>query len=365
MEERVYNFSAGPAVLPLPVLKKAQEDLLCLPGAGASILEISHRSKTFDAILAAAQANIRKLYNIPENYQILFLQGGALTQFALIPLNLAKGTGKKADYIVTGTWSKKASGESKIVGPTNVVWDGKEKSGFTRDPSADEYQLDTDAAYCYITSNETIEGVEWQSEPETGGIPLICDASSNVFSRPLDIAKYGLLYACAQKNAGPAGVTMLIIRDDLLERSGDDLPTMFNYKKLAAGNSMVNTPPTFAIYMLRLVTDWLLNDIGGLDNMFKLNKEKAALLYETIDASNGFYRGHADKAFRSIMNVPFRLPSEELDNKFKAEAQAVGLATLGGHRSVGGLRASIYNAMPKEGVEKLAAFMVDFAKKNA
>ena len=364
MEERVYNFSAGPAVLPLPVLKKAQEELLCLPGAGASILEISHRSKTFDAILAAAQANIRKLYQVPENYQILFLQGGALTQFGLIPMNFMKGTGKTAEYIVTGTWSKKASGESKIVGPTQVIWDGKEKTGFTRDPSAEEYTISPDAAYCYITSNETIEGVEWPTEPVTGNVPLVCDASSTVFSRPLDITKYGLLYACAQKNAGPAGVTMLIMRDDLVERSGDDLPTMLNYKKLAAGNSMVNTPPTFAIYMLKLVTDWLLEEIGGLDKMYALNQAKAKLLYDVIDSSNGFYRGHADKAFRSIMNVPFRLPSEELDNKFKTEAAAVGLCTLGGHRSVGGLRASIYNAMPKAGVEKLAAFMTDFAKKN-
>ena len=364
MEERVYNFSAGPAVLPLSVLKKAQEELLCLPGAGASILEISHRSKTFDAIIGAADANIRKLYAIPENYSILFLQGGALTHFAMIPMNILRGTEQAADYFVTGTWSKKASGEAKTQGKVNVVWDGKEQSGFTRKPKTGEYTVDPNAAYCYITSNETIEGVAWPAEPEVGNVPLVCDASSNVFSHPLDINKYGILFACAQKNAGPAGVTMLIVRNDLLERSGDDLPTMFNYKKLAAGNSMVNTPPTFAIYMLKLVTDWLIDDIGGLANMEKLNKEKAALLYDVIDASEGYYKGHAVKEYRSIMNVPFHLPSEELDNKFKTEAAAVGLTTLGGHRSVGGLRASIYNAMPKAGVEKLAQFMVDFRKNN-
>lgn len=365
MQERVYNFAAGPAVLPLSVLKRAQEELLCLPGAGASILEISHRSKTFDAIINGAQENIRKLYDIPENYKILFMQGGALTHFAMIPMNILRNTGKKADYIVTGTWSKKASGEAKTQGGVNVVWDGKEKSNFTRDPSADEYSLNPDAAYVYLTSNETIEGVQWPTEPETNGLPLVCDSSSDIFSRPIDIAKYGILFACAQKNAGPAGVTMIIIRDDLLERSGDDLPTMFNYKKQAAGNSMVNTPPCFAIYMLKLVTDWLISDIGGLAAMKRLNEEKAAVLYRVIDQSNGFYKGHAAKEFRSMMNVPFRLPSEELDNRFKAEAQEVGLSTLGGHRSVGGLRASIYNAMPKEGVEKLAAFMEEFMRKNA
>ncbi len=363
MEERVFNFSAGPAVMPLPVLEKAQKDFLCLPGAGASILEISHRSKTFDAIINGAKDNIRKLYNIPENYKILFMQGGALTQFALIPINL--GMRKAPDYIVSGTWSKKASGEAKTQGPVNVVWDGKAADGtFLRKPKSDEYTLNNDAPYCYITSNETIEGVEWQTEPETGNVPLVCDASSNIFSRPLDINKYGLLYACAQKNAGPAGVTLLILREDLLERSSDNLPSLFSYKKMEAGNSMVNTPPTFAIYMLKLVTEWLLNDIGGLEKMYLLNQKKAKILYDVIDASDGFYRGHADKAYRSLMNVPFRLPSEELDNKFKSEAAAAGLASLGGHRSVGGLRASIYNAMPIEGVEKLAVFMEEF-KKNA
>ena len=362
-EERVFNFAAGPAVLPLPVLKKAQEEFLCLPGAGASILEISHRTKTFDAIINGAQDNIRKLYNIPENYKILLMQGGSLTHFAMIPMNILRNSGKKADYIVTGTWSKKSAAEAKTQGDVNIVWDGKAASNFTREPAPSEYKIDADALYTYICSNETIEGVQWPTEPNTG-LPLVCDSSSDIFSRPIDINKYGVLFACAQKNAGPAGVTMIIIRDDFVERSGDDLPTMFNYKKQAAGNSMVNTPPCFAIYMLKLVTDWLINDIGGLEKMKAINEKKAAMLYSVIDASDGFYKGHAAKEFRSMMNVPFRLPSEELDNKFKTDAQAVGLCTLGGHRSVGGLRASIYNAMPAEGVEKLATFMEDFMKKN-
>ena len=363
MEQRVYNFSAGPAVLPLSVLQKAQEELLCLPGVGASVLEISHRSKPFEAIINAAEANIRQLYGIPDNYRVLFLQGGAIMQFAMIPMNILKGSGKSADYIVTGSWSKKAISEAKTQGECKVVWDGKDTS-FKRKPAASELKLDKSAAYCYFCSNETIEGIQWPSEPDAGDVPLVCDASSDVFCRPLDIAKYGILFACAQKNAGPAGVTIVIMRDDLVAKSDDNIPSLLNYKKMAEAKSLLNTPPCFSIYMVKLVTDWLLNDIGGLANMETVNKEKAALLYDVIDASGGFYKGHADKEFRSIMNVPFRLPSEELDKKFQDEAKAVGLTTLGGHRSVGGLRASIYNAMPREGVVKLADFMKDFAKKN-
>ena len=363
MQERLYNFSAGPAVMPVSVLKKAQEELLCLPGVGASILEISHRSKPFDAIINGAQENVRKLLNIPENYKILMLQGGALTHFAMIPMNILLNSGKSADYIVSGTWSKKAASEAKTQGTVNVVWDGKE-GGFRRKPAQSELNLNPDAAYCYIAANETIEGVQWQQFPETGNVPLVADASSEIFSRPVDITKFGVLFACAQKNAGPAGVTMIIIRDDLLERSSDTLPSMFNYKKMADANSMLNTPPCFAIYMLKLVTDWLLDDIGGLEKMDQINREKAKLLYDTIDQSNGYYTGHADKEFRSIMNVPFRLATPELDKKFQDEAKEVGLMTLGGHRSVGGLRASIYNAMPREGVVALCDFMREFAKKN-
>ncbi|MDR0869912.1 MAG: 3-phosphoserine/phosphohydroxythreonine transaminase [Planctomycetaceae bacterium] len=361
--ERTYNFSAGPAVLPLPVLKKAQEELLCLPGAGASVMEISHRSKQFEPIISGAETNIRKVLNIPDNYTVLFLQGGALLQFAMIPMNILVGTGKKADYIITGSWTKKAHSEAKLVGDVNVIYDGKDH-GYRRKPSAAEAKINADAAYAYICLNETIEGVQYQTVPDTGDVPLVADASSEIFSRPIDVSRFGILYACAQKNAGPAGVTVVIIRNDLLERSGEKVPSLLNYKKLAENKSMLNTPPTFAVYMVKLVTDWLLNDIGGLDKMYAINKEKAALLYEVIDNSNGFYKGHADKEFRSLMNVPFRLPSEELDKKFQDEAKTVGLATLGGHRSVGGLRASIYNAMPRDGVVALRDFMLDFAKKS-
>ncbi|HBT76133.1 MAG TPA: 3-phosphoserine/phosphohydroxythreonine transaminase [Planctomycetaceae bacterium] len=363
MQDRVFNFSAGPAVLPLSVLQKAREELLCLPGFGASVLEISHRSKPFEAIISAAEENIRKLLAIPSNYRVLFLQGGAILQFAMIPMNILKGSGKSADYIVTGSWSKKALSEGKTQGECNVAWDGKDTQ-FKRKPSAGELTLNPNAAYCYFCSNETIEGIQWQAEPDTGDVPLVCDSSSDIFCRPVDVSKYGILYACAQKNVGPAGVTVVIIRDDLVAKSDDNLPSLLNYKKLDAAKSLLNTPPCFAIYMVKLVTDWLLEEVGGLEKMYAINKEKASLLYGVIDASNGFYTGHAEKEFRSIMNVPFRLPSEELDKKFQEEAKTVGLTTLGGHRSVGGLRASIYNAMPREGVVKLAAFMKDFAKKN-
>lgn len=363
MQERLYNFSAGPAVMPLSVLKQAQSEFLCLPGVGASVLEISHRSKPFEAILNAAGQNTRQLLNLPDNYQVLFMQGGALTHFSMIPMNILAGTEKSANYIVSGSWSKKAASEAKTQGAVKVIWDGKE-GGYRRKPNPTEYQVDPNAAYCYIASNETIEGVQWQQIPNTGNVPLVCDASSDIFSRPLDVSPFGLLFACAQKNAGPAGVTILIIRDDLLERSAESLPSLFNYKKVAEADSMLNTPPCFAIYMFKLVTDWLLNDIGGLARMEEMNQEKAKLLYNAIDESNGFYTGHAEVEYRSMMNVPFRLPSEELDKKFQAEAKEVGLITLGGHRSVGGLRASIYNAMPREGVVALSDFMRDFAKKN-
>lgn len=359
--DRTYNFSAGPAVLPLSVLKKAQEEFLCLPGAGASVLEVSHRSKTFEPIIAGAEANVRKLLNIPENYRVLFLQGGALLQFAMLPMNLLQG--KRADYVVSGTWSKKALSEAKLVGEMNVVWDGKD-GGYRRKPGAVETPFSSDAAYAYICSNETIEGVQYQEFPATGNIPLVCDASSDFFSRPIDVTQFGAIFACAQKNCGPAGVTIVIMRNDLVERSNDKIPSLLNYKKISEAQSMLNTPPCFAIYMVKLVTDWLINEIGGLESMYQINMEKAALLYEAIDYSNGFYKGHANKEFRSIMNVPFRLPSEELDKKFQADAQKAGLTTLGGHRSVGGLRASIYNAMPREGVVALRDFMADFAKAN-
>ncbi|MDO5309743.1 MAG: 3-phosphoserine/phosphohydroxythreonine transaminase [Planctomycetia bacterium] len=362
MSERMYNFSAGPAVLPVSVLKRAQEELLCLPGCGASILEISHRSKQFGEILARTKANVRELLNVPDNYQILFLQGGALTQFAMLPMNIIRNTGKSADYIVSGNWSKKAASEARTQGQVNVIWDNKEE-GYVRKPTDEELHTTPGAAYCYYCANETIEGIQYPREPKVE-LPLFCDASSEIFSRPVDIEKYGVLYACAQKNAGPAGVTLVIMRDDFVAMSADDLPSMFSYKKLAEKDSMLNTPPTFGIYIMQLVTDWL-KEQGGLQAMYERNLEKAKLLYDVIDASNGFYRVHGNKEYRSFMNVSFRLPTEELDKQFQAEAKNYNLTSLNGHRSVGGERASIYNAMPREGVVALRDFMLEFAKKNA
>ncbi|MDR1383332.1 MAG: 3-phosphoserine/phosphohydroxythreonine transaminase [Planctomycetaceae bacterium] len=361
MQDRVYNFSAGPAVLPLTVLKRAKEELVSLPGVGISILEVSHRSKPFEEIMEAAEINIRKLLNIPNNYRVLFLQGGALLQFAMVPMNILGG--KSADYLVTGTWSKTALGEAKTQGTINTIWDGSETK-FTRNPVAGELSVNPNAAYCYLTSNETIQGVQWQAYPNTGNVPLVCDASSDIFCRPTDISKFGIYFACAQKNAGPAGVTIVIIRDDLMERVPANLPKLLNYKVLAEGKSMVNTPPCFSIYMVQLVTEWLLDHIGGLDKMYERNLEKAKLLYDAIDNSGGFYRGHAVKEDRSLMNVPFVLANDDLTKPFLEEAKTHKLVQLSGHRSVGGCRASIYNAMPLEGVAALRDFMADFAKTN-
>jgi len=361
MENRVYNFSAGPAVLPLPVLKKAQEELLCLPGVGSSVLEISHRSKPFMEIIEQAEANLRTLYAIPDNYKVLFLQGGAQLQFAMIPMNIMQGN--VGEYILTGSWGKKALAQAKTQGETKVVWDGAD-SKYSTLPTADQLTCSENAAYVHITSNETIEGVQFTEEPNTGDVPLICDSSSDILCRPVDIEKYGVLYACAQKNAGPAGVTVVIIREDLLERTPTGLPVMLDLKKLADSKSLLNTPPCFSIYVLKLVTDWLLNDIGGLAKMYDMNKEKAGLLYDTVDSSDGFYVGHASPDCRSIMNVSFRMQTPELDAKFIKEAAAQGLTTLKGHRSVGGCRASIYNAMPREGVVQLRDFMAEFLKNN-
>jgi phosphoserine aminotransferase len=361
MQDRVYNFSAGPAVLPLSVLKRAKEELVSLPGVGISVLEISHRSKPFEEIIEAAETNIRKLLNVPDNYRVLFLQGGALLQFAMIPMNILGG--KSADYLVTGTWSKTAIGEAKTQGTIHTIWDGAETK-FTRNPVAGEFSVNPDAAYCYLTSNETIQGVQWQTYPNTGKTPLVCDASSDIFCRPTDVSQFGIYFACAQKNVGPAGVTIVVIRDDLLERTPSHLPKLLNYKTLAEGKSMVNTPPCFSIYMVQLVAEWLLDHIGGLDKMYERNLEKAKLLYDAIDNSGGFYRGHAVKEDRSIMNVPFVLANDDLTKPFLEEAKTHKLTQLSGHRSVGGCRASIYNAMPLEGVVALRDFMGDFAKKN-
>ncbi len=364
MTERVYNFSAGPAVLPLPALEEAQRDLLALPGVGSSILEISHRSKTFSAIIEQAEQNLRDLLAIPESYRVLFLQGGAQMQFAMVPINFLRGSGKSADYILTGSWGKKAMKEAKTQGKVRVAWDG-DAVQLKRLPTQDELDLDPDAVYVHITSNETIQGVQFAAEPEVGDVPLVCDSSSDFLWRRVPIDRYGILYACAQKNAGPAGVTVVIIRDDLVRRVPDDLPSMLSYRTLADAKSLFNTPPVFAVYMVKLVTDWLLKEIGGLDKMHQINQHKAKLLYDAVDQSGGFYSGHAEPASRSIMNVTFRLPSETLETQFLEEAESRGLTALKGHRSVGGCRASIYNAMPIEGVTALRDFMLEFHDKHA
>jgi len=358
MTQRIYNFSAGPAVLPLAVLEEAQRDLVALPGVGMSVLEISHRSKAFDEIIQGCEANIRKLAGISENYHILFLQGGASLQFSMVPMNLMP-EGGKADYVITGSWSKKAIKEAQKVGQVNVAA-STESENFTRVPNQSELKLDPGASYVHITTNETIHGVEWKYDPETGDVPVVADASSDIFGRPIDVNKYGLIYAGAQKNLAPAGVALVFIRDDLLARSPQGMHTMLNYNTHAKDKSLYNTPPVFTIYVMGLVMKWLLAQ-GGLEAAEKRNSEKASLIYDVIDSS-GFYRGHAQPDCRSLMNVTFRLPSEDLEKQFVSEATKAGLDGLKGHRSVGGIRASIYNAFPKDGVEALVAFMKEFER---
>lgn len=362
MTKRVYNFSPGPAVLPLKVLEQAQESLLALPGIGISPLEISHRHKWFDGVLAETKSTLRELLGVPSNYQIVFLQGGANLQFSMIPTNFLRESGKTADYVVTGTWGGKAKEEAAKEGTVNVAWDGK-ATNYDHLPAASEVKLTPDAAYVHITSNETIQGVQFPANPTFGDAPLINDLSSDFLCRPVDISKYAMLYACAQKNAGIAGVTICIIRDDLLERIPKNLPTMLDYRTHTKNDSVFNTPPVFAIHVFNLILQWLKNDIGGLAKMEALNKEKCGLLYETLDGT--FYRGHAKPECRSLMNVTFNLPSEDLDKAFLKGAEARDLFELKGHRSVGGMRASIYNAMPIEGVRALRDFMVEFRKQHS
>ncbi len=358
---RIFNFGAGPAVLPEPVLEEVQRDLLSLPGAGMSILEVSHRSKTFEEILNGAVADIRRLAAVPANYRILFLGGGASLQFSMVPMNLLPAD-HSADYVVTGVWSKKAVKEAQKVGMVSIAAT-TEDEGFARIPEQSELKLDPEAAYVHITTNNTIYGTEWHREPEVGRVPLVADVSSDVFSRPIDVSRYALLYAGAQKNLGPAGVTLVVIREDLLPRCPQGLPTMLDYNTHAKDNSLYNTPPAFAIYVVRLVVKWMLES-GGLEAVGRVNAEKAQALYDAIDSSGGFYRPHAKPGSRSNMNVAFRLPSEDLEKAFVAEAAKQGFGGLKGHRSVGGIRASIYNAMPKKGVEALVGFMKEFAGKN-
>lgn len=362
MTKRVYNLNPGPAVLPEPVLEEMKEDLISLPGVGMSILEVSHRSSAFENILNGAIEDMRKLANIPKDYHILFVGGGASLQFSMVPMNFMPPA-NKADYIVTGAWSKKAVKEAKRIGSVNIAA-STESETFKRIPKQDELKLDPEASYVHFTSNNTIFGTQFSTEPSVGKVPLICDASSDIFSKEIDVSKYSLIYAGAQKNLGPAGVTLVIVKDDMLTRCSDSLHTMLNYKTHTENNSLYNTPPAFAIYTVGLVLKWLLKN-GGIDAMAKLNDEKAKLLYDCIDNSDGYYRGHAEKESRSKMNIPFRLPSEELEKKFVKESADAGFAGLKGHRSVGGLRASIYNAFPLQGVKDLIEFMKEYQKKNS
>ncbi len=357
---RVYNFSPGPAVLPEAVLQKAKEEMLDWQGSGMSVMEMSHRDKEFMSIAANAERNLRELLAIPANYKVLFLQGGASSQFAAIPMNLLRGK-TTADYINTGEWSKKAIGEAKRYCSVNVAGTS-EASKFTTVPQQSELKLNKDAAYVHYTPNETIGGVEFNYLPETGNVPLVADLSSTILSRPIDVTKFGLIYAGAQKNIGPAGLTVVIVRDDLIGDTLAGTPTMFSYKIQAENESMYNTPPTYAWYLAGLVFEWVKQQ-GGLTKMAEINKRKAMKLYNYIDES-GFYKNPVDPKCRSWMNVPFTLKDAALDEAFLKEAKAVKLTTLKGHRSVGGMRASIYNAMPEAGVDALVAFMADFAKRK-
>ena len=357
---RIFNFSAGPAVLPLEVLEEARENLLSLPGVGMSILEISHRSKPFDEVIQGAEADIRTLAGIPDGYRVLFLQGGASLQFSMVPMNILP-PGGSADYVVSGVWSQKAVKEAKRVGTVTIAA-STEGEGFTRVPSQSELTLDPGAAYVHYTTNNTIYGTEFHYVPDVGAVPLVADTSSDMFSGPIDVSRYALIYAGAQKNLAPAGVTLVIIREDMLKRTPPSLPTMLQYPVHVENESLYNTPPVFTIYVMRLVLAWLLKQ-GGLGAIEKANDRKAGKLYAEIDRT-GFYRGHAKRDSRSRMNVTFRLASEELEKTFARDATAAGLDGLKGHRSVGGMRASIYNAFPEAGVDALVQFMQEFERKH-
>ncbi|MBK5963553.1 phosphoserine transaminase [Thiocystis minor] len=357
---RVFNFSAGPAMLPESVLCQARDEMLDWQGSGMCVAEMSHRGKEYMSIAAQAESDLRDLLKIPANYKVLFLQGGASSQFSAVPMNLLRGGGA-ADYLNTGSWSKKAISEARRYCTVNVAAN-TEDSKFTRAPSQDELKLSDSAAYVHYTPNETIEGVEFPYVPETAGIPLVADMSSTLLSRPIDVSRFGLIYAGAQKNIGPAGLTIVIVREDLLGQPITGTPTMFDYKIHADNDSMYNTPATYAWYLAGLVFKWL-KDLGGLEAMAVINARKAKLLYDTIDAS-GFYANPVQPDARSWMNVPFTLANPELDETFLKEAKAANLTTLKGHRSVGGMRASIYNAMPEAGVEALVAFMREFERRQ-
>lgn len=358
---RVVNFSAGPSTLPLSVLEEAAKELVNFKDSGLSIMEASHRSKLYDDVHNETVSLIKELYKVPDNFDILFLQGGASSQFFMVPMNLI-GEGQKAQYINTGAWSSKAIKEVEIQKKGCEVIASSKETTFDRIPGG--YTVDPNAAYLHITSNNTIYGTQFKEFPATGGCPLVIDASSDIFSYPIKSwDNIGILFAGAQKNAGPSGVTIVIIRKDLYEREADTIPSMLRYSTHGSKNSLYNTPPTFGIYMIGLVLKWI-KGLGGIEGVQKLNEEKAALIYDAIDSSEGFYKGHAQKESRSLMNIAFTLPNKDLEAAFLKEAEALGFICLKGHRSVGGIRASIYNAMPREGCEKLVAFMKDFMSKN-
>ncbi|HZG72458.1 MAG TPA: 3-phosphoserine/phosphohydroxythreonine transaminase [Chondromyces sp.] len=358
--ERVYNFSAGPSMLPLPVLEKAQKEMVNYNGSGMSVMELSHRSGLFTEIITEAERLLRELMEIPENYKVLFVQGGASQQFAMVPINLMTNS-KKADYINTGSWSKKAIAEAKKYGEVRVVASSEEEK-FSYIPEVDSSAFDSEADYVHITTNNTIEGTRFVNFPETGNIPLVADMSSNILSERIDVSKFGLIYAGAQKNIGPAGLTVVIIREDLIGNAPAFCPTMLDYKTHSESGSLYNTPSTYGIYIAKLVFEWL-KELGGIKEMERMNKEKAEILYNFLDEST-FFHSPVRKDSRSLMNIPFTAPTDELNAAFVKEAKAVGLETLKGHRSVGGMRASIYNAMPVEGVKALVEFMKKFEAEN-
>lgn len=358
---RVYNFSAGPSMLPEPVLKQAAEEMLDYHGSGQSVMEMSHRSKIYESIIFGCEDLLREVLNIPSNYKVLFLQGGASSQFAMIPLNLMNKNGK-ADFVLTGQWAKKAYKEASRYGNCRAVASSEDKV-YTYIPKLDPSTFDKDADYFYICYNNTIYGTRFTELPQTGNVPLIADMSSCILSEPLDVSKFGLVFAGAQKNMGPAGLTVVIIREDLIGHARELTPTMFNYKTHDDARSMFNTPPCYSIYICKLVLEWL-KGLGGLEKMSEINHKKASILYDYLDSSK-LFKGTVQKEFRSLMNAPFVTGNEELDKKFIAEAEKNGFINIKGHRTVGGMRASMYNAMPVEGVEKLVAFMKDFESRNA
>lgn len=359
---RVYNFSAGPSMLAESVLKKAADQMLDYEGSGQSVMEMSHRSKVYQSIIDSAEALLRSVMNIPDNYKVLFLQGGASTQFAMVPMNLMTGSGK-ADYIITGQWANKAYKEAARYGKARIVASSQDKT-YSYIPETKREDFDPEADYVHICLNNTIYGTKYPTLPDTGDIPLVADISSCILSEPIDVSKFVLLYAGAQKNVAPAGLTIVIVREDMLGRAMDITPTMLNYVTHAENGSMFNTPPCYNIYICKLVLEWIQNEIGGLEAMKALNIKKANLIYDFLDNS-ALFKGTVEKNSRSLMNIPFVTGNEELDAKFVKEAAAAGFVNLKGHRSVGGMRASVYNAMPLEGVEKLVSFMKKFEEENA